>query len=140
MSQCHKASPLFYCMHLKFESTPGHSSLKWEKYKLLCIPWYQALHLPTLVRNKRNKHTLQVSGCGKQGSHESNPMLEFDSILLLKEQNPIWWNIERKDISHLAPAISSFCPGSNVNCEKSTASSALNTCNQGAISKTMKKK
>lgn len=47
---------------------------------------------------------------------------------------------EKKYISHLAPAISSFCPGSNVNCEKSTASSALNTCNQGAISKTMKKK
>ena len=48
-------------------------------------------------------------------------------------QNYLWWqNIK---ISHLAPTTSSFCPGSNVNCEKSTAFFALNSRNQGPISK-----
>jgi hypothetical protein len=43
-------------------------------------------------------------------------------------------------ISHLAPTTSSFCPGSNVNLEKSTAFSALNSRNQGPISKHETKK
>lgn len=44
----------------------------------------------------------------------------------------------KHNISHLAPTTSSFCPGSNVNCEKSTAFFALNSRNQGPISKQKK--
>lgn len=43
--------------------------------------------------------------------------------------------VAKRKFSHLAPTTSSFCPGSNVNCEKSTASFARNSRNQGPISK-----